>query len=311
MTTPLLRRRRVLAAKIETTPGTAESLAGSDGLFNVYDTEVQPSVEMAQRPGQGGFGMLRPVAGARSGTVSFRIDLTGGDPLPAWATTFLPACAYVATGDVYTPVSAAPGTAAGVKTLTIGSYQDGLLKMLRGCMGNAVFTFVAGMPISVVFTFTGLWVDPIDAAMVAPNYPSVLPPRFANAGLTIGGSLWSPKISQMTFDMGNEVILREDPSDITGYCTALVTDRLPSGTIDPEASLVATRDTYGDWLDSTESALSLSCGQAGNRISLDAPKWCIINPQEADRNKIQIDTIEYQFNRDADAGDDEVEITID
>jgi hypothetical protein len=311
MSTPLLRRRRVLAAKIEAVPGTAENLSGSDGLFNVFGTEVQANIEMIQREGQGVFSPLPGVLGARGGTATFSIHLIGGDPLPAWATTFLPACGLVATGDVYAPVSAPPGTAAGVKTITIGSYQDGQFKRLRGCMGNAVFTFIAGQPVAVVFTFTGLWDTPSDVALIAPNYPSTLPPRFANAGLTIGGSAWSPKISQMTLDLGNAVILREDPSDITGYCSALITNRLVTGTIDPESSLVATSDVYGDWLDSTESPLSLSFGDAGNRVSVDAPKWQIVNPQEGNRNDIQIDTIEFQLNRDADAGDDELEITID
>lgn len=311
MSTPILRRRRVLAAKIEATPGVAESLTGSDGVFNVFDSNVNPTIEMIQRDGQGVFSPLPGVLGARGGTASFSIHAIGGDPLPAWATTFLPACGLVATSDVYAPVSAPPGTAAGVKTITIGSYQDGMFKRLRGCMGTALFTFIAGQPVAVAFTFTGLWDTPSDVALIAPNYPNILPPRFADAGLTIGGSLWSPKISQMTLDLGNTVILREDPSDITGYCTALITNRRINGTLDPESSLVATNDTYGDWLDSSESALSLSFGEAGNRIAVAAPKWQIVNPQEGNRNDVQIDTIEYQLNRDADAGDDELEITLD
>lgn len=306
---PLLRRKRVLAAKIEATPGVAESLSGSDGLFNVYDSTIQPNVPVIQREGQGAFGRIPSVPGARSGTAVFSIHMIGGDPLPAWATTFLPACGFVATGDIYTPRTEAPGS--NVKTLTIASYQDGQRKMLRGCAGNVVFTFVSGEPVVMTFTFTGLWVQPDDVALLAPNYPEVIPPRFASSGLTIGGSLWSPKISQLTLDTGNQVVLREDPSDITGYCTALITDRVPTGTIDPEASLVATNDVYGDWLDSQQSALELTCGSSGNRIGFDAPKWQIINPQEGNRNDIQIDTIEFQLNKSADAGDDEIAITID
>lgn len=305
----LLRRKRVMAAKIEATPGTAENLSGADGVFNVFDWTIQPTAEMIQREGQGAFGRLPSVAGARSGTAVFSIHAIGGASLPAWATTFLPACGLVATGEIFTPRTEAPGT--NVKTLTIAGYQDGQLKMIRGAAGNVVFTFTSGQPILMTFTFTGLWVAPSDVAIIAPNYPNILPPRFANANLTIGGSSWSPKISQMTLDIGNQVILREDPSDITGYCNALITDRVPTGTIDPESSLVATNDVYGDWLDSSESALSLSCGQAGNRIAFDAPKWQITNPQEGNRNDVQIDTIEFQLNRDADAGDDELEITID
>lgn len=310
MTTPLLRRRRVLAAKIETTPGTAEALTGSDGVFNIFEPSINPTIDFMQREGQGVFSPLPGVLGAYGGTASFQVELTGGDPVPAWASTFLPACGLVDDSGTFSPVSEAPGS--NVKTITIGHYQDGVFKRLRGCMGNAVFTFISGQKVMIQFTFTGIWDEPTDVALISPNYPSVLPPRFANTGLVIGGSGgWSPKISQMTLDLGNEVILREDPSDISGYCTALVTNRRMNGTLDPEASLVATENPYGDWLDSTERALDMEIGEAGNRVTFAAPKFQIANPQEGDRNGLQIDTIEYQLNRDADAGDDELTITFD
>src|SRR5690606_13116157 len=125
---------------------------------------------------------------------------------------FLPACGWVENAGVFTPKTAPPGTVAGVKTLTIGTYEDGLFKRLRGCMGNAVFTFIAGQKVMVAFTFTGIWDDPSDVAILTPTYPTTKPPRFANSGFSIGGSGgWEPKLEQLTIDLGNEVVLREDP----------------------------------------------------------------------------------------------------
>ena len=44
-----IKRKKVLAAKTETTIGTAETLAASDAQFNAYDIEVDPDIEFIPR----------------------------------------------------------------------------------------------------------------------------------------------------------------------------------------------------------------------------------------------------------------------
>ncbi len=101
---PLLKRKRVLAAKIETVIGTAETLAGADAAFNVYNPMIQAAIEMEPREGQGGFGYLSSVPAGRIGTATFRTNLEwdGTATEPAWADTFFPACGWVKSGQVYT-----------------------------------------------------------------------------------------------------------------------------------------------------------------------------------------------------------------
>ena len=120
----MLRRKRVLAAKIESTIGTAETLAAADAAMNIYNPIIQATIDMEARQGQGGFGMFSSVPGGRIGVATFRtyLEWDGTVTEPSWADTFLPACGYVKTGQVYTPRTEAPGT--NVKTLTIGVYQD-------------------------------------------------------------------------------------------------------------------------------------------------------------------------------------------
>lgn len=306
---PLLRKRRLLAAKIETTPGTAEALTAAEAAFNIFDQDFQPTIEFEQRPGQAGFSPLAGVPAARGGQVSFTVEVTGrgssGAAVPTWASVFLPACGLVddATGKFFVK-SHPPGTAAGVKTLTIGGYHDGIKKVLRGCMGTFVMTLTAGRLAKIAFTFTGIWDDPTDVALLAPTYPTVAPLRFASAGMSIGS--FEPKLSQCTLDLGNTVILREDANDISGYCTACITDRLTVGTIDPESAVVATEDTYGQWIDRTERALEITLGAANNSLLIEAPKLQVTNAQDADRNGLMIDTINYQLNRSVSAGDDDL-----
>jgi hypothetical protein len=128
---PLLKKKRVLAAKIESTPGTAESLSASDAVFNVYDATIQPSIEFDNRDGQGDFRRCTERLGAYGATCTFTTEIIGdNDPLPVGDHVPTRVRAGVESTGVYEPVDEAPGT--NVKTLTIGLYEDGLFKSMRG-----------------------------------------------------------------------------------------------------------------------------------------------------------------------------------
>lgn len=304
---PLLTRKSVLAAKIETTVGTAIALSASDGACNIYDAKMTPDITADDRIGQGSFSRIPSVPGAYGGTCTFKTDLVGGSTDPFWGTVFLPACGYVGSGGAYSPVTGPPGGAGGVKSLTIGLYENGRVRKMRGCMGNAVFRMTAGKPVMVEFTFRGIFDTPADATILAPTYPTTRPLKFVSSSLAIGS--WSPQVSEVVLDLGNNVILREDSSDPSGYVSAIITDMQPKGTMDPEAALVATDDPYGDWLGIVEAALAISLGTTDAGVDFDAPKCQITKVDDGDRNLIRTDPIEFQLNRSASAGDDHLVIT--
>jgi len=108
----LLARKRVLAAKIETTSGTPIALAGADAAFNCYDIMIQQELEMEPREGQASFGMIASIPGAYKGKATFKTHCSwdGTVTEPSWADTFLPACGYVKTGQVFTPRTEIAGT---------------------------------------------------------------------------------------------------------------------------------------------------------------------------------------------------------
>jgi len=305
-----------MAAKIESTPGTAETLAAADGAFNVFDPDIQAQVEFVDRPGQGTLSPLAGRTGAEGGQVTFEVELHGsgsaGSPTPAWASTFLPACGFAESSGVFTRESLHPeASGANTKTLTLGVYKDGLLKQIKGAQGTFEIVLRAGQPVRLRFTFTGVWTDPSDVALIAPDYPSVSPLRFVSSGLTIGS--WSPKVNEMSIDIGNNVVLREDSANASGYHTAAITEWLTQGSLDPEATLVADNDIFGQWLNNhSEQALSIALGGGsanGNTVAIASSKFQWRNVQEGDRNGIAIDNPEFQLNRATDAGDDEISIT--
>ena len=304
---PLLNRVSVLAAKIETTIGDPIAVTASDATFTIFDAQLQPNIDFQERSGQGGMSPLPGVPGARGATITFATELKGDGAagVPAWASTFLPACGYVASGNTFSPASEAAGT--NVKTLTIARYVNGLRESISGAMGTFKIMLPAGRVAMIEFTFTGLWITPTDATILAPTYNTIAPLRFASSTITLGGSAITP-VESIEIDAGNTVILREDGATLSGYHSALVTTRRVTGSMTPETPLVAAKDWWGVWTGRTEAAFSVIVGSANNQVSLAAPKLQVTNLQEAERNQMHAIPIEFQCNRSSAIGNDELSI---
>ena len=114
----------------------------------------------------------------------------------------------------------------------------------------------------------------------------------------------------MTFDAGNNVVLKECASTAAGFDYAIVTDRTPTITCNPESTLVATQDRFGAWLAATEAEFSITLDAVSNAtIEVSAPKAQIINLQEGDRNMVQIDDITFQCNKNGATANQELQFT--
>lgn len=307
---PLIRRKSVLAAKIESTSGTAESLAAADAAFNVFDLTISPTIAMTARPSQGSFSHLPAVPELRGATCTFRTEVygSGSGGVPGWASTFLPACGWTDTAGTFSPKAEMAG--ANVKTITIGAYIDGNRMLLRGCAGTFTMTFETGKIASINWTFTGIWQGQSAVALLTPTYPTALPLRVANATFTFPGG-YTPCWQQFTVDAGNTVILREcaQNTDASGYAAAAITDRLPTGTINPEAELDGTKDHYDLWTSMTEEAIAFSIQNATDKFALAIPKAQRMNVQLGERNGLVTDEITFQCNKNAAAGNDELTFT--
>lgn len=301
----LLTRRRVIAAKIETTPGTAEVLAGTDAAFNASNVQIQANIDFVQRPSQGGFPPLPGMLSQRGGQVTFDMEVAtnGSGANAAWATTFLPGCGMVATTNTWAPASLPPGGAGFPKTLTIGVYEDGVRKVLAGCMGTVSFRLTDGEPIIASFTFNGVWQTPTDVAILTPTYPTTKPIRMMGASIVLASNALPP-MQEFTFDVGNEVQMREDAANANGIRHAVIVGRRVNGTMNPEATLVATRPQYTEWLAETTGSFVLNAGSANNQITFSVPTWQAVNVQEAERNGLNIDQVEWQANRGGTADSD-------
>jgi len=307
---PLLRRKAVFAAAIEGTIGTAESLDGTDGVFNARDFSLQPNIAMTRREGQGGFNYLTSIPEGMTGTCTIVHDLTyNGTDIPTWASVLLPACGWVDATGTFSPKSEGPGS--NVKTLTIGHYKDGKRSLLSGAMGTFKIVCPTGKVAYIEFTFTGKYSsNETDTAIIAPTYPTVSPLRFAAGALT-----WNSVAlctSNVEVDAGNSVIMREcvNATDRSGYVSALVTNRVPVITADPESVLVATQDRDSLWLTPTAQAFSMQIGASGSAITIAAPKAQLENKQQGNRNDMMTDDLTWLCTQGSSA-DTELTITFD
>lgn len=303
---PLLKRYSVLAAKIETTSGTAESLSNSDGAFNVYDMTFQHVTTTDERRGQGAFSPLAQVPGLRLGRFTFKSDLQcdGSGGVPGWASTFLPACGWVNATGTYSPKTEAPGS--NVKTLTIGGYVNGRKQVIRGAAGTFKINLPTGKHATIEWDFLGAYVAKSDASVLTPTYPTIIPMRAVAETLTWGSI--TPIVESVVIDAGNEVIAREDAtqSDASGIASAIITGRRPVITLNPEAALVASATYWADFYAMTERAFTYEIDNGTDRFVIAAPAAQVQQVAEGERNDLLTDEIVLQCNRSAAAGNDEL-----
>lgn len=286
----LLSRLSVLAVKVETTPGTPESLTNSEAAYNFMDAEINGDIAVSTRPLQGSFRKLPGVPGGRAAEATFTLELTGDGAggVPGWATVLLAGCGIVNTTGTLSPRNEAPGT--NVKTLTLGLYEDGRRKLMSGAVGNVVFNFTPGQPVMMNFTFRGVYQGVTDTAMLTPTYPTLTPIRASNDNGQFAVNSVPQVISSASFDIGNTIELRQSVATTTGFSYGIITDRTPVWSIDPEAKLVATADVFGDWVAGTTRALQLDLEDAADVVTFAAPAVQKTSVSNADRNGLRVDT---------------------
>jgi hypothetical protein len=307
---PILSRRRVIAAKVEGTEGTAEAITVADAGILAMDVKFDTDIKVTRRAIRlNTLSNLAPVIGARAGSVSFTAELKGSGGAsyttvgPALA-PYLKGCGFAETlaaaSATYKPAST------GVPSLTIWVYEDGTVKKLKGCRGNVKFRGKVGEPCYADFSFTGVYDAVADLAMISPTIEATVPPALLSSLMTIDA--YSGIYSSFSFDMSNEVGLRESANSATGYLSALITGRQPKGTLDPEFVTVATYDFYGKMLAGTPVAFNLGAIANGtcNKVQITAPKLVYAKVGEGDRTGYT--TAELDFDLCMNTGDDEISL---
>ena len=304
---PLLKEKELIAAAIESTPGTAESLSGTNGAYNAYNIESEDTVEIRPRESPGAFNRRQSAVGPYSGRLRFRTDIQwdGSSTLPDWAEVLFPACGWVKSSTTFTPRSEAPGS--NVKTLTLAHYMDGRRKLLSGCSGNFRIVLEAGEVGYIDWDFMGVWSSPTDTALLSPTYPTDELIRYASSTTT-----WQSVaqcVQEVSIESGNTLYMRQCPDTAAGYKYCIITDRIPVINMNPEAELIATDDKYGDLVAATQGALSISLdGPSTSTLAFSAPAAELQTVSEGEREGVTTDNVTFSCNRNGANNDQELSI---
>ena len=173
-----------------------------------------------------------------------------------------------------------------------------------GCKGSVSFILEAGKIASAEFKMQGVAATPSDIdAPTGVTYETTLPPIVESSTFSLNSL---PLIAQaLKIDVANEVIKRDDLSSASGLKGFAITGRKVSGSLNPEAVLLATYDIRADWLIAEKRALSMVLGSAaGNKVTITAPKLVIDKMDTGERNGIVTD--ELSFTLAGNVGGDEL-----
>lgn len=321
MAAPLTRKRQ-LAAKVETTAGTAESLAAADAGILVEDVRFAPNFpELTRNPLRDSLSTYTSLVGTRTATVTFRAELAGSGTVstaPAMG-KYLRACGFTETAETAGVVYALTSTDSSIPTLTMAVYNDNTRWLLYGARGNVSLEGAANQIVYANFSFTGIYSEyDAVASLTGISYQDTIPPVFRAATTTLNfGTAWSnPCYSRWTLDMANTVVLRESAAATSGLTYARIVGRDPGGTFDFDVPS-PTMDTAPNvepnlmthWTTPTTGSLAMTIGStAGNRLAIAAPALQVVSIADVDRDGVSVHDLSYKLRLSA-TDDDELTLT--
>jgi hypothetical protein len=119
------------------------------------------------------------------------------------------------------------------------------------------------------------------------------PPPLRNSCAYLGGAKIA--FSQFEFDYGATVDQKDDPCALFGYGPAAITNRKMTGSINPYQELVATRDSFGDFIAGTARELWVPIGLAsGNKASFYIPRVSYTGVNTGDQRGFINETLPFE-----------------
>lgn len=308
----MLIRHAVLAVKIETTyrtdasPGATDTIAvtnatppASEGLRLIERKVIRSSISP-----------LKPIFAGRLGKVTFDVELKGSGSAGTAPETdaLLRACGQAVTISAGTSVVYNPASE-DHESCTIYYYLDGIRYIMTGCRGKYTLTNDLGgdaIPMAS-FEMVGHVSQPTDASVITPTYDSTVPVPLIGLSFAIGG--YGAVINAFNFDLGAELAFNPSMNEANGYGEVTINGFNPTGSFDPENTLVATQDWIGDFEDGVSKVLtSGNIGSvAGNIVKIDCPAISYTEVGNADRDGTA--TLDTQFVAIDDAGDDFISLS--
>lgn len=276
-------RNIALFADLELVYGTAVALAG-DNAIRTSNLKVTPFVaQTVDRKLDGAkFGNSGAIHTGPHIEIEFDVEMAGSGVVgtaPAYGLLFK-ACQMTESLVAGTSVTYSPNSS-GTDSLTMYVELDGQRHATKGARGTWSIKFDSqGIPY-LHFKFTGLWIDPVSAAALAPDFSGFKTPRPVTFAFTPKISLHglSSVYRSFSYDHANDVQFFDNP----GEQFVDIMDRKPAGNVSLLAPTLATKNYFTTAMADTTGALTLIHGMtAGNIITFAAPNVQLLEPNYAD-----------------------------
>ncbi len=195
-----------------------------------------------------------------------------------------------------------------IPSLTQGSYEDGVRKLLKGSRGTVKLGFKSGEPVFLDIEFQGVEAGITDTAFLSGvTYESTKPPVFLNALFSVDA--YSAKIGEMDIDVANTLAVRDDVNDPRGILSFAITGRGVSGSFNPEMVSCAAHDFHSKWFQGIEMIVDFTVGSVvGNKFRFYVPRAQYTKVEDEDRDGLQLAKSSFNLNGSLSSGDDELTI---
>lgn len=321
----MLTQKSLLLAKIETTANTDAIPSPTSDAILIYNPTFAVKVNFIERTlVRDDLSQYPSIPGSQIATVTFDVEVRGAGTAgaaPKWASALLPACGMagtaIAAGSqgsnpaeyIFNPTSDAAGAA--MKTVTMYVYYDGILQKVTGAMGTWSLAGTAGGISKISFTFTGVYAGTSDTALPdsAFAFTDPIPPTVQLANLTLGTS-FDLVVDTFKLDIGNQVQERTDVNGAQGLHGVRITDRKPTGSLDPESVAEGSHPFWANQSNGVLETLALRIGQvSGNRMTVTCPKIQTTGISYQDRKGIRAYNLTINPRRNN--GNDEIQFLFD
>jgi hypothetical protein len=295
-----LANKKILMVKREAVDGTDSVPTISANALEATNIKFSYAGDSLERnPVRATLSGVAPILGQRWVDISFTLEVKGGGTKGTASRLgdALVACGLAEVASAGSSVTYQPSDSTMLSaTVYFYELQDAgncKLHKVTGCKGSVAFNIEAGKIATADFKLQGIAAAPADAAApAAPTYETTLPPIVESSVFTLNSVALIAQ--SLKVNLENEVVKRDDLSSAAGLKGFQITGRKVTGSINPEAVLLATYDIRADWLAATARALSMVVGSAaGNKVTITAPKLVIEKMDGGERNGINTDELSF------------------
>lgn len=304
----MLVKKELIALKIEATYKTDAAPTVTDDAILISNVQYSnEGARMVDRENiKATLGTDKPIFAGTLKKISFDAEIKGSgaagtEPEISQA---LRACGMGVTIVASTSVTYGP-VSENVESCTIYYYQDGSLRKLLGARGTVSINGEAGSIGKASFEFTGHDGGATDTALLSGTYDATVPVPLIGIGFSVGG--YGAIINALTLDIANTIVTPPDMISANGFGEVMISERKPTGTLDPEMRAVGTKNFEAEWKLGTEFALDTGVigSVAGNKYQITA-NIAYTEVAQGDRDGIR--TNDLNFVAVETTGDDEFSI---